>query len=526
MNRRTFIKTVSASLAVAPVACSSSRPRTEYDYIVVGAGSSGCVLVHRLTADPSVRVLLVEAGGPDNDDPAIATPGRWVTLIGSRWDWGYVTEAEAGLGGRRITFPRGKVFGGSSAINAMTFVRGHRLDFDAWRDLGNPGWGFDDLLPLFKRSEHNTRGESEFHGVGGPLTVADTLDPHVAHAAFFESARELGYEARPDWDFNGAQQEGCAGYYQKNIRDGRRHSAAAAFLTPALSRQNLTVHAHSHATRLTIEGRRVAGVEYIRDGRRDQARASREVILCGGVVDSPKLLMLSGLGPADYLGTLGIPVVADLRGVGANLQDHLKVSIRWRGRQTLPPSTVSAGLFLRSDPSQTTGSPDLQFYVGRGLDQPDPFTTITVALERPASHGGVRVRSADPLDAPVIRGNYLSEPADVAALVEGVRLVRALGGTAAFSAVRAEETEPGGDTRSRAEIEAFIRRAADTIYHPAGTCRMGPDERAVVDASLRVHGVENLRVADASVMPNVVNGNTHAACVMIGERAADLLTQD
>lgn len=526
MRRREFIKTLGATPIVRAATAGQKPPLPEFDYIVVGAGSSGCAVVPRLSADPSVRVLLVEAGGPDEGDAGIHTPGRWVTLIGSGWDWGYLTEPESGLAGRRITFPRGKVFGGSSAINAMTFVRGHRLDFDGWQEAGNPGWGYDDLLPVFKRSERNSRGASEFHGATGPLMVSDTTDPHDAHRAFLDAAAELGYQARPDWDFNGARQDGGAGYYQKNIKDGRRHSAAAAFLAPSLMRPNLTVHSHSHAARLIMDGRRCVGLEYLTGGRRLEARAAREVILCGGVVDSPKLLMLSGIGPADHLRAHGVPVVLDLPAVGGNLQDHLKISIRWRGRQTLPPSTVSAGLFVRSDRAPESQPADLQFYVGRGLDQPDTFATITIALQRPRSRGDVRLRSANALDAPVIRGQYLSDPADVAALVDGVQLVREFGATKAFRAVSHEEVEPGAATTSRAELEAFIRRAVDTIYHPAGTCRMGRGADAVVDGSLRVRGVEGLRVADASIMPHVVNATTHAACVMIGEKVSDLIRED
>lgn len=523
MRRREFIKAIGAAPIVRATSAGQTTRPPEFDYIVVGAGSAGCVVVHRLSAEPSMRVLLVEAGGPDNGDPAITTPGRWVSLIGSSWDWGYTTEPEPGLDDRRITFPRGKVFGGSSAINAMAFVRGHRLDFDAWRDEGNPGWGYADVLPIFKRSERNSRGASAFHGADGLLTVSDTTDPHVVHTAFLEAARELGHQARPDWDFNGAQQDGGAGYYQKNIKDGQRQSAAAAFLAPVLTRRNLTVHDRAQASRLIVEGRRVVGLEYFRGGQRVQARAAREVILCGGVIDSPKLLMLSGIGPADHLRGHGLPVVADLPGVGGNLQDHLKASVRWRGRQTLPGSTVSAGLFLHSDRARSSEPADLQFYVGRGLDQPDTFATITVALQRPRSRGEVRLRSARASDAPIIRGNYLSEPEDLATLVEGVRLIRELGATKAFASVSLDETEPGAASASRVDIAAFIRRAVDTIYHPAGTCRMGRDDRAVVDRTLRVRGVDGVRVADASIMPRVVNATTHAACVMIGEKVADLI---
>ena len=505
-------------------AASTRASASEFDYIVVGAGSSGCVLAHRLTADPSVRVLLLEAGGPEHDDPAILAPGRWVSLMGSRWDWAYQTEPEPELNGRRIAWPRGKVLGGSSAINAMAFVRGHALDFDGWRDGGNPGWGFQDVLPYFKRSERNSRGASEYRGADGPLAVSDTDDPHAAHEAFLDAALELGYDARPDWDFNGARQENGAGYYQKNILDGRRHSAAAAFLVPVLSRRNLVVHARTLASRILIERGRARGVEYVRDGRVRQARAAREVVLCAGAIDSPRLLLLSGIGPAGDLRAAGVPVAVDLPGVGANLQDHLRIGVRWRGRGELPPSTVSAGLFVRSDPSRTTAPPDLEYYVGRGLDEPDPFVTITVALARPASRGVVALASAKPEDPPVIRARYLTEPADLAAVLKGVRLARALGEARAYGRLAAEEVEPGPGARTDAELTAYVRATAGTIFHPAGTCAMGRGRMAVVDAALRVRGVDGLRIADASVMPDVVNAPTHAACVMIGERAADLLS--
>jgi choline dehydrogenase len=481
------------------------------------------VLANRLTADPSVRVLLVEAGGPDNGDAALSTPGRWVSLIGSRWDWGYRTEPEPAMKDRRIVFPRGKVVGGSSAINAMTFVRGHSLDFDEWRAAGNAGWAFADLLPYFLRSENNSRGASPYHGAGGSLAVSDTGDPHAAHEAFLAAAASLGYEASPQWDFNGATQENGAGYYQKNIRDGRRHSAAAAFLVPVLPRRNLVVRSHAQAARVLLDRGRAVAVEYLSDGRAHWADATREIIIAAGVIDSPKLLMLSGIGPADSLRSSGVSVNVDLPGVGSNLQDHLKVSVRWRGRGILPPSTTSAGLFVRSEGRSSRLSPDLQFYVGRGVNEPDPFVTITVALERPVSRGDVRLSSANVSDPPLIRGNYLRESADVDALLSGVRLTRRLGETPAFEKIRLEELVPGPQARSDADVASFIREAADTIYHPAGTCRMGTDRAAVVDASLRVHGVAALRVADASIMPDVVNANTHAACVMIGERAADLI---
>jgi choline dehydrogenase len=486
------------------------------------------VLAARLTDDPALRVLLLEAGGPHSADPAVTTPGRWVSLIGSRFDWGYQTDVEPGMAGRRITFPRGKVVGGSSAINAMTYLRGHCLDFDGWLNAGNQGWGYADVLPIFKRVETNSRGASEYRGGDGPLAVSDCRDPHAGHDAFLAAADAAGYEARHDWDFSAPQIENGAGYYQKNIKDGRRHSAAEAFLVPVLDRPNLQLITGAQATRVVIERGRAAGLEYIVDGRRERVRATRQIVLCSGVIDTPKLLMLSGIGPAEHLRDVGIPVAIDLPGVGQNLQDHVKLSVRWNGVTTLPPSTVTAGMFVRSRSrggEGGTAAPDLQFYVGRGVDQPDRFVTITASLVRPTSRGEVRLASADPLAAPRIRGNYLSDRAEVLALVDGVRLARELARSASYAKLRGDETEPGASVTTDAALIEFARRATDTIYHPAGTCRMGNDSRAVVDARLSVLGIEGLRVADASIMPEVVGATTHAACVMIGARAAEFIRQ-
>jgi choline dehydrogenase len=527
MKRRDFLRlttsVVPAGFAMPALARVRQRG-ADPDYVIVGAGSSGCVLAHRLSADPSVRVVVLEAGVSGEADPAVTTPGRWVSLLGSTYDWNYRTEVEAGLGDRRLPFPRGKALGGSSAINAMTHIRGHRLCFDRWRELGNPGWGYDDVLPLFKRSERNESGASEYRGADGPLAVSFCWDPHDGHRAFLTAAIHGGYRADARFDFNEPNPVGVAGFYQKNILDGRRHSAAAAFLVPAMSRPNLDVRTRALVTRLVVEGTRVVGVEYLRDGQREVVRAAREVVVSAGVVDSPRLLMLSGIGPADHLKSSGIRVIADVPGVGQNFQDHVKLSIRWNGKTELPASTVTAGLFTTSG---STWPPDLQFYVGRGLEQADRFITITISLVRPRSRGEIRLAAGDPAAAPLIRPNYLREQADVDALVHGVRLARLIGGSSAYDPLRGDEIEPGPAATSPADLERFVRRATDTIYHAGGSCRMGPssDSHAVVDAELRVRGVQGLRIADASIMPEVVNATTHAACVMIGEKAADLLAQ-
>ena len=512
-------------VGASPLLAGVAQSPKAFDYIIVGAGSAGCVLANRLSADSSVRVLLLEAGGPANNDPAVTTPGRWLSLIGSKFDWGYATEPEPGMQNRRIVFPRGKVHGGSSAVNAMTFIRGHQFCFDKWERLGNPGWGYDALLPLFKKSERHEMGETEWRGADGELTVSLCTDPHAGHRAFLQAAAQHGYKADARFDFNMPAPVNIAGYYQKNILDGKRHSAAVAFLAPVLSRPNLEVRSLCQATRLLVEAGRVVGIEYLRDGKPEQARATREVIVSSGVVDSPKLLMLSGIGPADQLKTLGIPVVADVPGVGRNFQDHLKLSVRWNGKTELPGSTVTAGMFTRSSQMDWGNPPDLQFYVGRGTEAPDRFVTITVSLVQAKSAGEIRLRSADPLAAPVIRANYLQEQADVEALVRGVKLARWFGEADAYQPLIADEVLPGPAMKSDADLAAFVRRDADTIYHGAGTCKMGPasDATAVVDPTLRVRGVQGLRVADASIMPEVVNAPTNAAAVMIGEKAAILI---
>ena len=479
---------------------------TDPDIIVVGAGSSGSALVHRLSLDSSLRILLLEAGVSGEHDPAVLSPGRWVSLMGSAYDWSYATEPEVGLEGRRIAVPRGKAHGGSSAINAMVHIRGSRSCFDGWRACGNPGWGYEELRPFFARDEQ--------------LAIVKSDDPHEGHLAFLRAAGELGFAVDPRHDFNGPDPQGVAGFLPKNILNGRRHSAAAAFLAPALHRPNVEVRSPVHATRLLMHGQRVVGVEYVRDGRREEVHAQREVVMCAGAIDTPKLLMLSGIGPADDLRADGIPVVNDLPGVGANLQDHLKLSVRWKGKTRLPGSTVVAGLFTSSSVEED----DLEMIVGRGLDQADDFITITVSHLKPRSRGAVTLATSDPFAPPRIRVNYLRDPHDVGVLVEGVALARRLGASHAFDHLRAEEIEPGVSIQDLAQ---FARQNADSIYHAAGTCRMGPasDRDAVVDADLRVRGIDGLRIADASIMPTIVNAPTHAACVMIGEKCASIMTR-
>jgi choline dehydrogenase len=524
-TRRQFLNESAMLLGAAtawPSDAFAQDARVEYDFIVIGAGSAGCVLANRLSADREMRVLLIEAGGRASH-PAIARPGQWTTLMGSEVDWGYTTEPEPALDGRVIPWPRGRVIGGSSAINAMSYARGHRLNFDRWAELSDASWSYREVLPLFKRIEDNSRGASEYLGAGGPLAVSDTTDPHAGLLAFLDAARERGFAADPQWDFNGAQQENGAGFYQKNIRDDRRHSTADAFLTPVLARPNLTVWPRTLVHHVLFDKSRVSGVACERDGRLEQVRAARGVVLAAGAIDSPKLLMLSGIGPAEPLKRHGIAVRVDAPEVGANLQDRLRVAVRWHARKTLPPSSVSAGLFTWAARGTSDGPPDIQFYVGRGVDAPDEFITITAALGAPASRGSLTLQSADPDAAPIIRANYLAEGGDMDLLVEGARLARGLGMSRAYDALRGEPTDPDGATDSADALRALIRRTADTIYHPAGTCRMGRDARSVVDPQLRVRGVDGLWVADASIMPELVNAQIHAACVMIGERASDLL---
>jgi len=486
------------------------------DVVVVGSGSAGGVIARRLV-DAGADVCLVEAGALD-ENPAIHDPGRLWELWGCPDDWAYVTVPQAGCNGRQLDIQRGKVLGGSSCLNGMIYIRGHRSDYDAWAAAGCGGWSYEDVLPLFRRSEDFSRGESEYHGAGGPLHVSADYDPHPLHAAAVEAAQEVGVPFNDD--HNGPIQDGV-GYCHLTVKDNVRQSQTVAFLRPVLDAPNLTVLTGTRARRLVLEGGRCVGVDI--GGL--EVRAEEEVVLCAGAIESPKLLMLSGIGPGDALRAQRIPVVLDLAGVGGNLQDHLRVSVRWQAKQPLAPSTVSAGLFTystRAAAERATAPPDIQFYVGRGLDVPDPFVTLTVAMSQPASRGRLTLRSADPLAPPMIRANYLSESSDMSAMVEGVRLAQSLGSASAYDPVRGAAVDPPESSRSDADIRAFIRRSADTIFHPAGTCAMGTGRDAVVDPQLRVHGLTGLRIADASIFPVNLNSQIHAACVVIGEKAAQL----
>ncbi|MCP6762155.1 MAG: GMC family oxidoreductase N-terminal domain-containing protein [Fischerella sp. CENA71] len=500
----------------------------EYDYIVIGAGSAGCVVANRLTEDPETTVLLLEAGGPDTK-PEIHVPVEFPNLIGSEIDWAYFTEPEPHLNGRKLFSPRGKVLGGTSSINAMVYMRGNRRDYDHWQALGNPGWSYEDVLPYFKKSENQQRGANEFHSVGGLLSVTDPVAPSVVSERLIEAAVAMGYKHNPD--FNGADQLGV-GLPQVNIKDGKRHSTAAAFLVPILHRPNLTVTTGAIATRLLFEGTRTVGVEYLHNGTLHQVRVNQEVILSAGAFDSPKLLMLSGIGNAEHLRSLNIPVVVDLPGVGQNLQDHPQVHVAYQATQDIkiaPTCNIAEATLFVNTENPSSLVPNLQFHFGPVIwVQPEfarsgPGFTFAPSITHPHSRGSVSLRSSSALDAPVIRMNFLESEADMQVLIEGIKIARQLAHASAFDEFRGEEVAPGADATSDEAIRDYIRKGCDTDYHIVGTCKMGIDLNSVVDPELRVHGVEGLRVVDASIMPSITTGNTNAPTIMIGEKAADLI---
>jgi choline dehydrogenase-like flavoprotein len=520
---------------------------TGADYVIVGAGSAGCVLANRLSEDPGVRVLLLEAGGSDRN-LNVRIPAAFPKQFHTRLDWDYATEPEPGCHGRSLFVPRGRSLGGSSSMNAMLYVRGRPLDYDLWAAAGAGGWGWRDVLPYFVRSEDNERGPSELHGVGGPLHVADQRSPRRMDAKFLAAAQAAGIP-RID-DYNGPEQDGVS-MFQVTQRGGRRWSAADAYLRPAMRRPNLKVVTRAQALGLEWDGARASGVRYARRGPGTRvARAEREVILAAGAIGSPQLLLLSGVGPPDELRETGVPVRHELPGVGRNLQDHPMLTVlfevgdedtlygadkpkplaEWLLRRTGPLTSSAAEVvaFVRSRPGLPAA--DLQFHIGalyfedHGQETFDGHAaTIGPVLVSPRSRGRLWLRSSDPRDKPRILTNSLTEPEDLDALVAGVRLAREIAACEPLASTVRRELKPGPDAVTEAELEDAVRRRLELIYHPAGTCAMGSGADAVLDAELRVRGVEGLRVVDASAMPLIPGGNTHAPTVMLAERASDLI---
>src|SRR4051794_37185482 len=526
-----------------------TKPR--YTHIVAGAGAAGCAVASRLSEDPANDVLLLEAGGPDRS-PLIHMPAGFTKLTSPSVNWGFSTVAQPQLNHREMHYPQGRTLGGSTSINAMIYIRGHRLDYDEWKALGNTGWGYDDVLPYFKRLENHERLINDYHGTGGPMNVAEQTQHNPLSKAFVRAGQEVGlpYSA----DFNGAEQDGV-GFYDVTQRNVRRESAATGYLKPARARANLTVVTHATATRVLLSKGRAVGLAYLngKTKREELVYADGEVVLSGGAVNSPKLLLLSGIGPADELRAVGVEVLHDLPGVGKNFQDHMDVYLtaetapvsyngedRWHkaavhGAQYLLFKTgpvtacvAEAGAFLRSNGH--TRSPDIQIHclpayvVDHGRRRfPGHGVTINTCNLRPKSIGSVTLRSKNPLDAPAIDPNFLGDPYDWDLSIEGFKRGREIINASAFRGLIKREHMPGANVTSDAGIRDYIKRWAKTDYHPVGSCKMGDDEQAVVDTQLRVRGLESLRVIDASIMPTLISGNTQAPSIMIGEKGAAIM---
>ena len=532
-----------------------AQPSETFDYIVVGAGSAGCVVADRLTASGRYRVLLLEAGGRDRNIWIHIPLGYGKLFNDPKVNWLYSTEPEPTMNNRTLIQPRGKVLGGSSSINGLLYIRGQAEDFDHWRQLGNAGWSFEDVLPYFRRAEDQERGADALHGTGGPLAVSNVSEPHPLCEAFIAAAQQAGFPRNDD--FNGPSQEG-AGYFQLTARNGRRCSTAVGYLRAAKRRPNLKVVTDALASRIQFSGRRATGVEYRQGDATHVAHASCEVIVAGGAFNSPQLLQLSGLGPAALLRSQGIGVVADMPGVGADLQDHLQVRMQYRCTEPITMNdvinswrhSIAAGLryvlsrkgmltigagyaggFFRSHPDALTPDVQVHFIIFSGdasgaALHPFPGFIASVCQLRPESRGFVRIKSANPAVPPAIQPHYLSSQHDCDTVVAGMKLLRKIMRQPAMCHYIAEERAPAPDCASDTDLLAFARATGSTVFHPTSTCRMGADAAAVVDERLRVRGIERLRVVDGSIMPAVVSGNTNAAVVMIGEKGADMILQD
>lgn len=503
---------------------------SEFDFIIVGAGSAGSVLANRLSADSDAKVLVIEAG-PGKLPDAVHQAPIWYTLLGSEIDWGYQSVPQPGLNGRQTYEPRGKAIGGSSNLYIMMHIRGHVSDYDSWAYNGAPGWSYQDVLPYFQMLEDQEDDTSPWAGKGGPIPVtnAGKHNPNPTSVAFLEACKELGYPETAD--FNGPNMEG-AGWHHINVRDGKRVSTPVAYLIPAMSRPNLTVSTESQATRLLFSGKRCTGVEYVKDGKTVTAHARQEVVVCSGAIESPKLLMLSGIGDPAELRQFGIQPVAEVPGVGKNFHNHVLTGVIRECTQPVPPGNQNlseSALFLKSDPGWV--GPDLQigfvhvpFNIIVGQGHPNSVS-ILPGVVRPLARGWIKLASANPLAKPLVNPNYLGVDADRERLMQGVKIAREIFATSAFAPWVGQELMPGPDFAGNDRLDDFVRQYADSYHHQAGSCKMGLDDMAVVDPQLRVYGVQGLRVADASVMPFVQSGNCHTGIVMIGERCSDMIAK-